>query len=363
MAYKITLITPVYNARDTLRAAFASVEAQSIGFENIQYILSDDCSSDGSRGLIESWADEYPNVRAIYNEENSGNAGAPRNAALPLAEAPYVMFLDSDDALEPYACELLYSRIEASGADIASGDVKEVFESGSGEEGYIVQFKELSEGVYDLAEPSCELCLSLCFNFWSKIYRRSVIEQNNIRFGASKGWADLLFLYSFLVCARSAEIVRRDVIRYLVSESSMSHKRTADFYKSIPRSIESGFEWGAQRGADGRFAKLLENMRVADYYTNALLDEDFDEAETRDILAAWRGVFGEVYSRSLETDSAVTKILARDLYSDDIDKACFDLAALRELTCQRKVELEGIFSSRTWKLASAMQRLLRGNKT
>ncbi|MEG2083338.1 MAG: glycosyltransferase family 2 protein, partial [Oscillospiraceae bacterium] len=171
MEYKITVITALYNAADTMMAAFDSIRAQSMGFDNIQYIIADDCSTDSSCELADSLAARFPNVSVVKLESNSGSDGPPRNAALPFAAAPYLMFLDSDDKLTPRSCELLYNAIERSGADIVSGDVIESFEGGKNDEGgYIVQFKELSAGVYPLEKPTRELCLSFCFNFRQQLF-------------------------------------------------------------------------------------------------------------------------------------------------------------------------------------------------
>ena len=54
--YKVSIIIPVYNAEDTLKNAVDSVVNQTIGFENIELILVDDNSSDGSKEIINDYA-------------------------------------------------------------------------------------------------------------------------------------------------------------------------------------------------------------------------------------------------------------------------------------------------------------------
>ena len=63
----------------------------------------------------------YNNIKLSYLNENSGVAGKPRNVALDMVSADYVMFVDPDDTLYPNACEVLYERIVEEKADIVSG--------------------------------------------------------------------------------------------------------------------------------------------------------------------------------------------------------------------------------------------------
>ena len=69
-SYKISLITPVYNAFRYLDETFESVKVQTIGFENIEWLLVDDHSSDGSFEKISLWAEEYPNLKGVWLEDS-----------------------------------------------------------------------------------------------------------------------------------------------------------------------------------------------------------------------------------------------------------------------------------------------------
>ena len=68
--YKISVIMPVYNAEKSLHKSISSVINQTIGFEDIELILVDDNSSDGSRNIMEDYASRYPNVKNIFLKDN-----------------------------------------------------------------------------------------------------------------------------------------------------------------------------------------------------------------------------------------------------------------------------------------------------
>ena len=66
MSFKISTITPVYNAENDLNIVINSIINQSIGFENIKSILVGDESTDKSREIITSYANKYDNIVLVF---------------------------------------------------------------------------------------------------------------------------------------------------------------------------------------------------------------------------------------------------------------------------------------------------------
>lgn len=94
----VSVITPVYNAEKYLVSALDSVFDQD--YQNIEIVLVDDCSKDGSAKIIATLQKQHSEVIYFRQEKNMG-AGAARNKALELARGQYVAFLDSDDIWMP----------------------------------------------------------------------------------------------------------------------------------------------------------------------------------------------------------------------------------------------------------------------
>lgn len=90
----ISVITPVYNAEEFLKETLDSVLNQT--YENIEYLLIDDCSNDSSPDIIKEYSKKDNRVKYIKLETNSGAAVA-RNTGLENAKGRYVAFIDSDD--------------------------------------------------------------------------------------------------------------------------------------------------------------------------------------------------------------------------------------------------------------------------
>lgn len=126
--YKISIIVPVYNSEKYLKDSLDSIVNQSIGVENLEVIIVDDASTDGTGDIIDEYAHKYSNFKAIHLTENIGAAYGPRNVALKEVTSEYVMFLDADDTFIETACEDLYNEISHSKVDMVFGRYYRVYD-------------------------------------------------------------------------------------------------------------------------------------------------------------------------------------------------------------------------------------------
>lgn len=88
----VSVIMPNYNGAKYIKETIESVLAQT--YQNWELIIVDDCSTDNSVEIIESFDDKR--IRLLHNEENSG-AAISRNRAIDAANGRWIAFLDSDD--------------------------------------------------------------------------------------------------------------------------------------------------------------------------------------------------------------------------------------------------------------------------
>jgi glycosyltransferase involved in cell wall biosynthesis len=90
----VSVVMPVYNAERFVAEALDSVLAQE--YEPLEVIAVDDCSTDGSAAILQS----YEDVRYLRQEENSG-ASEARNAGIAVAGGEFIAFVDADDIVPP----------------------------------------------------------------------------------------------------------------------------------------------------------------------------------------------------------------------------------------------------------------------
>ncbi len=111
----ISVIIPIYNIEPYLRRCIDSVLCQT--YTNLEILLVDDGSTDGSGGLCDSYVEADNRVRVIH-KANGGLAEA-RNSGLDEINGKYVLFIDGDDYVAPEHIELLYQGLKMYGADIS----------------------------------------------------------------------------------------------------------------------------------------------------------------------------------------------------------------------------------------------------
>ena len=110
--FKFSVVMAIYNSEDYLENSIDSVINQSIGFEeNIQLILVNDGSIDGSEEICLSYQEKYPKNILVLSQENQGQASA-RNNGLKHIQGKYVNFLDSDDCMMENAFEEAFDFFE-----------------------------------------------------------------------------------------------------------------------------------------------------------------------------------------------------------------------------------------------------------
>jgi len=90
----VSIVTPVYNAERFIAETIESVLAQTYG--NWELLLVDDCSTDGSRAIIESYVEGDSRIKYISLAGNSGAAVA-RNTGINASSGRFIAFIDSDD--------------------------------------------------------------------------------------------------------------------------------------------------------------------------------------------------------------------------------------------------------------------------
>lgn len=110
----ISVIVPVYQVKDYLRATLDSVLSQS--YENWELILVDDGSSDGSGEICDEYAGKDTRIRVVH-QQNQG-VSAARNLGMELAEGEYLTFLDADDLIEKDYLRVLWQDAKEYGAAV-----------------------------------------------------------------------------------------------------------------------------------------------------------------------------------------------------------------------------------------------------
>lgn len=251
MMPKVSVIVPVYQAEEFLRRCLDSLVGQSL--KDIEIICVDDGSSDRSPGILSAYSARDPRIRVI-RQENAGQSAA-RNAALAVSAAPFVMFCDSDDWAEPTWCEELYGAIvSCSDADLA---VACAFIDGDCTEKRRRELERNQRLRFAGVHPGdVELFPRVDHSLWTKIFRRSMLERQNVRFPIGEFCEDWSFCYACLAASRNVVFLNRRLYHYVQRDGSTlnggekSDRIALDFVRQwnrLRRFLVSSGKWSEWR--------------------------------------------------------------------------------------------------------------------
>jgi len=256
----VSIIVPVYNAERDLEQCLNSIVNQTL--ENVEIIIVDDGSTDGSSEICKSYA-EKDGKMIYFKKENEGLAAA-RQDGMEKARGEYIGFVDSDDWLEPDMYERMYSVAKKENADVVfcnaflDEDVKDKI--------------HLEPGVYDRERIEKEILPRSLSGLspkgansvirWSnclRIYRKELIEKNKIAFNRKfRRSQDLQLTFETALYAQ----------RYVsLNDEYLYHNRTQNNAASLSRGYTKDY-WSLIRPLIDVLYKDVENYKKQDLSYN-----------------------------------------------------------------------------------------------
>lgn len=164
----ISVIVPVYNVEEYLEECLESIRQQS--FTDIEVILVNDGSTDGSREICEQYCEKDSRFRLI-NQENQGQSVA-RNRGVKESVGQYIMFVDSDDVINISVLEVLlpYMKMDV--------DIVECRMTRNKEEFFLNRTSTIAfEGNAKKAILNCIGYKEVKYCVFTKLYRREIVEK------------------------------------------------------------------------------------------------------------------------------------------------------------------------------------------
>lgn len=113
---KLSFIVPIYNVEQYLRKCVDSLVNQDIPFSEYEIILVDDGGHDQCPQICDEYAAAHKNIRVVHRA--NGGLSAARNSGIEVAQGEYVMFVDSDDYIEPNVLRGLMEQVESEQLDV-----------------------------------------------------------------------------------------------------------------------------------------------------------------------------------------------------------------------------------------------------
>lgn len=225
---KVSVIIPVYNTERHLPECLEAVLNQTL--KDIEIIIVDDGSTDNSLAIAREYAKNDNRIQVL--EQENCNAGAARNLGLAHSTGEYLSFLDSDDFFDPRMLEKAYEACISQEADVAVFRTRHYIE----DEGiyrdtpWTVKSQLLPDTpIFKFDEIKENAFFAILGYTWDKLFKRSLIESNDILFQSQPVFNDAYFTYSALMVA--SRIVFLDEVlvtqRKRTSKDSISDRRSS----------------------------------------------------------------------------------------------------------------------------------------
>ena len=230
----VSVIIPAYNAQDYISRCIDSALASN--FNDLEIIVVNDGSSDGTQGIIDWYVQNYPNV-VSFQKENGGVAHT-RNYGIERARGEYIAFLDNDDMVRPNMLSSLYSSITKNSCDIAIAPLYRLVDKGYTthcnlpfEEDKAIDINEYFNILYTPGFYNCAI--------WNKLYKADMVKAHPL--GILKyedvSWTPCILSYAKTFCfiktpfyewdRKTRPETFGDVLARMSDEDLLEHRRQA----------------------------------------------------------------------------------------------------------------------------------------
>lgn len=241
----VSMIVPVYNSVSYLAETLDSLLVQGLSDSELEVVIVDDGSNDGSETMADEYAERHPNFRVIHQEQSGGPA-SPCNEGVWAARGKYFFLLGADDVMTPNALRELADVAEREGSDVVLAKL------GS------LGGRRTPGSVYKKTVYDADLVEHKIFNTLAavKLFRRDLVERTgafhppHLRVGSDQPFVAALFLEAskLSICAdREYVLIRKRDDGTNITGTFRSPIEYVDLSSAVLAAIVKGTEPGPLR--------------------------------------------------------------------------------------------------------------------
>ncbi len=257
----VSVIVPVYNVKEYLEKCVNSILAQT--YSDHELLLIDDGSTDGSGALCDRLAEGKERIRVIH-QENAGLGGA-RNTGIEAARGKWLLFVDSDDYLEPEILERSLAAAQKAEAQVVLFPLRSVDEAGN----TLSELREPLPSGQALETAKCRELFLASPCACSKLYLASLFRDTGIRFPSRVWYEDIRTTLKLYLTAEKAVYLDEIGYDYLLREGSITNNRQADRNREILDAFEDILSYFREAGKFEEYEKELCYLTVFHVYLTA----------------------------------------------------------------------------------------------
>lgn len=351
---KLSIIVPVFNTEEYLPNVLESIVNQSIGLENVEVFLVDDCSTDNSGVIIDEYSKKYDNIIGIHLLENSQSPSKPRNIGVRNASSDYIIFQDSDDGFTEDACEWLYDVIIEDDVNLVTGMIannnnpEKNFKLAFGPWDLVLsQYEKYRENDVKKLLESDEL-LKLKLNSISDnptvlkdyalnsiIFKKSFLINNNIQFPEYlNGGEDAVFLFNSYINAKGIVFINKVIYNYNVQRmDSLTHNVSLKTIKNRPKAYRLMYDISILNNKKDIYIENCLSDKIPYWFNEYVFKApELDDNLLLSIFKSQQILFSECIDYKLNF-SDVVKSICQDIKDNNFDEAVKKINNYRSNIC------------------------------
>lgn len=240
---KISVIIPIYNAKRYINRCINSICIQD--YPNIEVIIIDDGSKDGSSEICDKYADSDNRIKIIH-QTNLGVSIA-RNNGINNCSGDYLVFVDADDFLFPGAISHLYNNMTQTNSELVCGSY--VMEK-TRKRKKIISYQDKVYKDNDYDDNFIDILRKISNAPWGKLFDTEIIRKNHINFPEKIPYAeDTTFLIRYCKCISSLSVCGEILYNYnYIDYNSAVNKFYPDLYQYFDLVLKEKDKFFIERG-------------------------------------------------------------------------------------------------------------------
>jgi CDP-glycerol glycerophosphotransferase (TagB/SpsB family) len=255
----LSVVVPFHDSTSRFDRCLDSLAAQTLS--DVEIVLVDDGSTDGSTETAQRFVDCHPGLRHLVRQAHAGVAAA-RNMGVHRASGKFLAFCDSDDEVPVAGYERLVSSLQQSGSDFAVGSVsmekKGIYQEprwarrSNADRRLAVELDDFPEAVANLLPGT-------------RVFRRSFWDAQQLSFAENSDHSDIITIVQSMLAARTFDIIPTVVYRWgwredgrsLLQQGLRDKDRAADMVANIVKAGDLVVAGGSEALQERFFADIL----------------------------------------------------------------------------------------------------------
>lgn len=225
---KVSVIVPVYNTQEYLKDCLLSLVNQTLN--EIEIIVVNDGSTDGSLEIIQSFAKDFPDKIVVLTKKNGGQATA-RNLGIHHSTGEYIGFVDSDDYVHPNMYLEMYEVAITSGCELVECNYQYLKVRNN----KLIPLKK--HGSIRKYKNQTDMFLDPMVAPWNDLYKRSVLMNSGVLFPEGYIYEDTSFFVKMIPFIKKSEFIDKPFVYHMYRATSTMNinksKKVADIFSVL----------------------------------------------------------------------------------------------------------------------------------